>query len=708
MRKLLILPVLCLSAVLLAQQPKINGPGADHVVGDLLIGLQKGSDVQAVMRDLLRAPDAPPGLVVDRVVSLPANIWLLKHDPDFPGARALEMVRRHPAVVAAQFNHLVHERITPNDSQFSQQWHHVDPQDNDIDSDLAWNITTGGNTALGDTIVVCVVEGFDRSHSDLNANAWVNRAEIDGNGIDDDANGYVDDVFGWNPSAGNDNSLFSGSHGTSCAGMVGAKGNNANGVSGANWAVKMMPVRIGSLTEANVIASYSYALAQRQRWNDTNGLEGAFVVATSSSWGIDQADPDNYPLWCGFYDTLGEAGILNCGATTNSNLNVDVVGDMPTACSSPYMISVTATNSSDQRTFSGYGAATIDVGAPGESVRTTSSSNGYTTTSGTSFATPLTAGVIALLYSAPCSGLAQLAHTDPQGAADAVRTALFAGVDQVGNLPGQTVTGGRINANNSLQYILTNCATYSPGVSVSARVFLQGPYNSTDGLMADGLRTAGLIPNTEPFTALGFTHVNGGGGETLGAGVTSTSGADAVVDWVLLELRDAGSPAQVLATRSALVQRDGDITATDGVSPVVFGVGAGDYHVAVRHRNHLGAMTATAITLDEAPTPIDFTSVATGTFGTDARIAIGAVRALWTGNATGDATVKYTGGSNDRDPILLAVGSTTPNGSAAGYLRTDTNLDGIVKYTGSANDRDIILTNTGSTTPNAVRAEQLP
>ncbi|HMW98356.1 MAG TPA: hypothetical protein PJ983_13960, partial [Flavobacteriales bacterium] len=90
MRKLLILPVLCLSAVLLAQQPKINGPGADHVVGDLLIGLQKGSDVQAVMRDLLRAPDAPPGLVVDRVVSLPANIWLLKHDPDFPGARALE------------------------------------------------------------------------------------------------------------------------------------------------------------------------------------------------------------------------------------------------------------------------------------------------------------------------------------------------------------------------------------------------------------------------------------------------------------------------------------------------------------------------------------------------------------------------------------------------------------------------------------------
>ncbi|MBL0043742.1 MAG: S8 family serine peptidase [Flavobacteriales bacterium] len=407
-------------------------------------------------------------------MSPPAHIWLLKHDPAFSGALMLERVRRHPAVEAAQFNHTVQERITPNDTQYNQQWHHVDPQDNDIDTDLAWNTTTGGNTALGDTIVVCVVEGFDRSHSDLIDNSWVNRAEIDGNSIDDDANGYIDDVFGWNPAAGNDNTLFSGSHGTSCAGMVGARGNNANGVVGANWYVKLMPVRYSSLTEANVIASYTYPLVQRQRWNQTNGAQGALVVATSSSWGIDNANPANYPLWCGFYDTMGQAGILSCGATANNNVNIDVVGDMPTACSSPYMISVTATDANDQRTFSGYGLTTIDVGAPGASVRTTTTSNTYVTTSGTSFATPLTAGVLALMYSTPCVGLAQLARSNPQGAANAMRTALFAGVEQVGNLPGQTVTGGRINANNSVQYIVNNCATYSPAVNVDVKVLLEG------------------------------------------------------------------------------------------------------------------------------------------------------------------------------------------------------------------------------------------
>ena len=348
------------------------------------------------------------------------------------------------------------------------------------------------------------------------------------------------------------------------------------------------------------------------------------------------------------------------------------------------------------------------MGAPGENVRTTTTGNGYTTTSGTSFATPLTAGVVALLYSAPCAGLAQLAIADPQAAADAVRLALFQGTEQVGNLPGQTVTGGRINANNSLQIVLANCASYSPGVSVSARVFLQGPFNSVNGTMNDGLRTAGLIPATEPFTTFGFAHTGGGGGETLAAGVTAVTGNNAIVDWVLLELRHATTPAQVLATRSALLQRDGDIVATDGVSPVTFAAGAGSYRLAVRHRNHLGVMTAAALTMDEVPVSVDFTSAATGTYGTNARAAIGSVRALWTGNAVRDATVKYTGSGNDRDAILLGVGSTTPNNTAIGYLLSDTNMDGQVKYTGSGNDRDAILTNVGSTTPNATRTEQLP
>ena len=309
----------------------------------------------------------------------------------------LDAVKKHPMVMMAQNDVPVTYRALPNDPGIAQQWHHAK-----IQTPQAWDVTTGGRTATGDSIVVCVVEGANMLHADLVGNRWLNHAEIPGNGIDDDGNGYVDDHRGWNPAGGND-AAYSGSHGTQVAGMIGAKGNNGSGGVGANWNVKIMPVTVGSLTQANVIASYTYPLVMRRRYNRSGGTQGAFVVATNSSWGIDNGNPASYPLWCAMYDTLGAAGILNCGSTSNSAVNVDVVGDMPTACSSPFMVSVTATNSNDVRTFSGYGATTIDVGAPGENVYTTSGttsgSTGFGSTSGTSFAGPLTAGVIALLYS---------------------------------------------------------------------------------------------------------------------------------------------------------------------------------------------------------------------------------------------------------------------------------------------------------------------
>ena len=100
------------------------------------------------------------------------------------------------------------------------------------------------------------------------------------------------------------------------------------------------------------------------------------LLMVNGEWGIDNGDPASAPLWCAFYDTLGFYGILNCGATANNNVNIDVVGDLPTACGSDYMISVTATNSADLRTFSGYGQTTIDIGAPGASVVTTANGGG--------------------------------------------------------------------------------------------------------------------------------------------------------------------------------------------------------------------------------------------------------------------------------------------------------------------------------------------
>ncbi len=135
-----------------------------------------------------------------------------------------------------------------------------------------------------------------------------------------------------------------------------------------------------------------------------------------------------------------------------------------------------------------------------------------------------------------------------------------------------------------------------PSVSVAPKVFLQGPLSA--GVMADDLRQAGLVPTTEPYTTLGYTHV-GGGGETVASARLATTGAKAVVDWVIVEARDAATGTMVLASRSALLLSDGSVVDTDGVSPVrLRGITAGDYYIAVRHRNHLGVMTASTVTLN--------------------------------------------------------------------------------------------------------------
>jgi hypothetical protein len=219
------------------------------------------------------------------------------------------------------------------------------------------------------------------------------------------------------------------------------------------------------------------------------------------------------------------------------------------------------------------------------------------------------------------------------------------------------------------------------------------------------------FPISEPYTALGYDHV-GSGGEQVGAAVLTTTGSDAIVDWVVIELRDPDNTGLVVATRSALLQRDGDVVAPDGTSPVTFAVPASDYHVAVRHRNHLGAMTSDPVNISTLVTNLDLASAATITFGTNARKAITGTfpaQALWSGDVTFSGQLKYTGSFNDRDPILQAIGGTTPTATLTDqYRQEDVNLDGTVKYTGSANDRDPILLNIGGAVPTAVRNAQLP
>lgn len=471
-------------------------PQAAIVPGDILTMLRPAASPNDVVKDLGVLDGKPTSLHLVREVSTPMRAWLFHFDTaSVSQAVMLRAFQGHPAVQLAQNNHIVKSRNTPDDLEFGQQWQHQN-----IQSELAWDITTGGVTAAGDTIVVAIIEKADLTHPDLAANAWINHGEIPGNGIDDDGNGYVDDVRGWDPVAGND-AVYSGSHGTEVAGMIGAVGNNGNQVVGANWHVKMMPVNYANSVEANVITAYTYPLIMRRLYNSTNGAKGAFIVATNASWGVDGGQPADAPLWCAIYDTLGTAGVLNCASTTNDNADVDVVGDLPTACPSDFMISVTATNSSDVRTYSGYGATTVDVGAPGAGVFTTHIGGGTGSANGTSFASPLTAGVIALMYSVPCASLAAIAHNDPELAALKIRAALFAGVDPVGNLPGHTATGGRINAFHSVQMLMDSCAACPDPYNLMATSNAIGAatisWSALPGIYTLRYRVLGSTPWTE-------------------------------------------------------------------------------------------------------------------------------------------------------------------------------------------------------------------
>ncbi|MBK9276228.1 MAG: choice-of-anchor B family protein [Flavobacteriales bacterium] len=245
-----------------------------------------------------------------------------------------------------------------------------------------------------------------------------------------------------------------------------------------------------------------------------------------------------------------------------------------------------------------------------------------------------------------------------------------------------------------------------PRVGIRLKAFLEGPYEALDGMMRDDLRAQGVLPLSEPYTALGYVHTGGGGGETVQPSMLSITGPDAIVDWVLVEVRDPGSPAVVVASTSALLQRDGDVVAADGSGPVRFGVAPGPWHVALRHRNHLGVMTAQPVHLAIGARTVDLRG--TALYGTGAAKEVAGVSVLWAGNALRDDRLRYTGSANDRDQILVTVGGAVPTATAAGYLGTDVNLDGVVKYAGAANDRDPILVNIGGSVPTTTRQEQLP
>ncbi len=245
-----------------------------------------------------------------------------------------------------------------------------------------------------------------------------------------------------------------------------------------------------------------------------------------------------------------------------------------------------------------------------------------------------------------------------------------------------------------------------PYAIVSVKVFLGGAYDAVTGLMRDDLRSQNMIPMIEPYsssalTGTGFSHTGGGGGEMATSSVFSTTGNDAIVDWVFLELRSPGSSSTVIATQSAFVQRDGDVVARDGVSAVPFAVGAGNYYVAVRHRNHLGVMTATALALSSTAVTVDFTSPSANTYGSQAQrlVSLTAKQVLWAGNAGPNRSVIYQGPNNDTGLLLAQV--QLDGGNVDGvltyivskYLPGDLNMDGRIISQGPNNDLQTLFLN---------------
>ncbi len=237
-----------------------------------------------------------------------------------------------------------------------------------------------------------------------------------------------------------------------------------------------------------------------------------------------------------------------------------------------------------------------------------------------------------------------------------------------------------VDANNDVLSFagVTGFSQFIPSrasVSISPKVFLQGNYNG--GLMDNALRTNNSIPLLEPYSALNFTST---GGEQTTDDVLSVATNDAVVDWIFIELRDKNDPTAVLHSRSALLQRDGDIVDIDGISPVQFGGAAADeYYLAIRHRNHLPIRTANPITLSNTSTSIDFTSTSTATFGTNPQADLGnGILGLWAGDATSDNSINAA----DRS-------ATWNNRNQSGYLTSDVNLDGSC----NAADRSITWNN---------------
>lgn len=390
------------------------------------------------------------GLTVSRKISAHRNIFLVETKNSRINAFMLESLQSHPSIRYVQRDHWVEERqVIPPNSQFGKQWGLLESESrHDVMATEAWEFGIEGVNSDGDKVVVAVIDGgFDMQHKSLRENLWQNQHEIVGNKIDDDGNGYVDDHQGWN-SYNKNGEIPMSSHGTHVMGIVGARAPMNEGTVGVNWQAELMAIAGSSGRTSVIVESYSYIIENKKLWIQTGGQEGANIVATNSSFGIDFGDckSGDYPVWNDLYNAMGELGVLSAAATINSHVDVDKDGDVPTQCESPFIIAVTNTTKEGTKfSAAGYGATSIDLAAPGTAVLSTVPGNKYEEMTGTSMATPHVAGAIAYLYTVASKEFTHFSHQSPSKAALEIKRILMATTSPRKDLKGATVTGGQLN-----------------------------------------------------------------------------------------------------------------------------------------------------------------------------------------------------------------------------------------------------------------------
>lgn len=335
-----------------------------------------------------------------------------------------EILAANPAVpLTCEANGLATAALIPNDPELAHLYGLTR-----MSAQSAWDHTTGSSS-----IVVAIVDtGVNYNHPDLHANIHLNAGEIAGNSIDDDSNGYIDDVIGYDFANVDADPHDDHGHGSHCAGIVGARGNNGVGVVGINWQVGILPVKAldsgGSGSNADVAAGIEYAVDR-----------GASIVSLSLGSDSPSSAIENAIAYARTH------GVLVVAAAGNSWSDIDQNPTYPASYPDENLIAVAATNANDGLAyFSNFSAVSVDVGAPGEDIESTVLGSNYDYYSGTSMATPYVAGLAALVKSVAPS----VSYTE-------LREVIFASVDQLPALNGKTVTGGRVNANSAVNLALT-------------------------------------------------------------------------------------------------------------------------------------------------------------------------------------------------------------------------------------------------------------